>query len=556
MNFVSLAMKLRGGLIYAPRLERITKHPDETQEKFLHDLIAANVNTVFGHDHHFDQIRTIDDFRRQVPIQGYADVKPYIERMKAGEKNVLTAEDPEIFALTSGSTGEPKFVPITKSFIDQYSSIATAWMYYILRDHPAAYAKRIFSPQPPPTDDKTAGGTPIGTISGYIQQHLPSFVRARYVLFPEYNRGVTEYEDLYYLWMRLGIEADVSMVILVNPATHILLARRGDEWRDEIIADIEKGTLSHRVGMPAETRALVESTLKPNPARATELRQIIQRTGHLYPKDYWPNHAVSVCWKSSSMSTFLPQLPEYYGEIPVRDLGLSATEVRVCTPVQDEGAHGILNIDGGFFEFIPEEKIGTEHPKTLLANELSVDQNYAIVVTPLNGLYRYNLNDVVRVVGFYNRTLLVEFVHKGQGYSSLTGEKLSEWQVLKAVNDTARELDFPIEMFLAHGDAHSEPRYQFYVGFQDRLQTEQQNYFIDTVDRKLSELNMEYENRRHTGRLGPCALRMIDGKKVQEAYHTLKLSQGFHDTQMKFPVLITDYNQRDFAALQAQGVLG
>ncbi|MFC1597970.1 GH3 auxin-responsive promoter family protein [Patescibacteria group bacterium] len=555
MNILPIAMKIRGKLIFAPHLEKFSKNPTSTQSELLLKIVKENQDTAFGKDHNFSEIHSIADFQKNVPIQEYKDLLPYVERHKKGEKHVLTMEEPAIYALTSGSTGKPKYIPITPSFIKEYSNISTLWLYNILRDHPHVYDGDIFAVMPPPTSEKTAGGTPLGTISGYIQKNLPSFVLSHYVVDEEYLRGVTGHDDLYYIWMRLGMEADVTLMIIINPATHLLLAKKGNEWCEDILKDIEEGTLKKDVKIPAKTRQLIESKLQPNPKRAAELRKIYKKNGCLYPKDYWPNLAVSVCWKSGSMATFLPQLPQYYGEVAVRDLGLSATEARICTPLQDEGAHGVLTVDNNFFEFIPEEHLGEENPPVVLTDELKIDHNYSVIVTPLNGLYRYNLNDIIRVVGYYNKTPLVEFIHKGKGYSSLTGEKLSEWQIMRAVHDCSRELDLPIDIFLAYGDTAEPQHYVFCVGFKHKPNEGKQQLFLDTVDEKLQKFNIEYKKRRGTGRLGAPEMQLIDGLKIQETYHQIKLSQGFHDSQMKFPALITDYNNHDFEELKKNGMV-
>ncbi|MDP3970087.1 MAG: GH3 auxin-responsive promoter family protein [bacterium] len=555
MNVISLAMNLRGKLIFEPHLEKYSKKPAETQTVLLLKLVEENKDTEFGKDHNFESIKSVEDFRKNVPIAEYKDLFPYVERLINGETNILTHDEPVLFALTSGSTGVPKHIPITPTYVKDYSNVATLWFYNIIKDHPTAYDGKIFSPMPSPSDEKTKGGIPLGTISGHVQKNLPGFVLSHYVLKEDYLRGIEDYETIYYVWARFGIEADVSTSIMVNPATHILFAERGNDFREDIINDIETGKIKADLPIPEETRTLIESTLKPNPTRAAELRKIVAEKGELMPKDYWPNQVLVVCWKSSSMGTFIPHLKRYYGNVAVRDAGYSGTEGRYCTPLQDDGAHGVINGDIYFYEFIPEANMDDDNPPVLLAHEVELDRNYSLIITSANGLWRYNVNDVVRIVGYYNKTILIEFIHKGQGYSSLTGEKLSEWQVLKAVHDIADEMNLEVRMILVKGEKQELQHYNFYVGFTETPSPSEQTQFAHRVDVSMQDMNIEYKKRRDTDRLAPPQLIIIDGKKVHDAYYSLKKSHGLHDAQMKFPVLITDYNDKDFNELKKQGIL-
>src|SRR5206468_12826971 len=119
-------------------------------------------------------------------------------------------------------------------------------------------------------------------------------------------------------------------------------------------------------------------------------------------------------------------------ETPVRDLGYMASEAQVSLPISDRGAAGILAIDANFYEFIPETEIGGANPTTLTCAELDEGGTYYIVLTTPGGLYRYDINDGVRVTGFYNQTPLIEFVRHGREGSTITGEKLHVTQIVLA----------------------------------------------------------------------------------------------------------------------------
>ena len=133
------------------------------------------------------------------------------------------------------------------------------------------------------------------------------------------------------------------------------------------------------------------------------------------------------------MKAYLRGYPEFFGETPVRDVGLIASEGRMTIPIEDGTPAGLLDIRHHYFEFIPEDQADREQPETVEATELIEGRNYFIVLTTAGGLYRYNISDLVRCVGYHGSTPLIEFLNKGAHYSSLTGEKLSEHQVIAAV---------------------------------------------------------------------------------------------------------------------------
>ena len=116
-------------------------------------------------------------------------------------------------------------------------------------------------------------------------------------------------------------------------------------------------------------------------------------------------------------------------------------------PMTDGTAAGVLDVGHHFFEFIPEEERSSSQPTVLEAHELEPDQNYYILMTTGAGLYRYDIHDLVRCTGHYGETPVLEFLNKGSQFSSVTGEKLSEYQVVSAVEEATRELKMGLSCF-------------------------------------------------------------------------------------------------------------
>ena len=180
----------------------------------------------------------------------------------------------------------------------------------------------------------------------------------------------------------------------------------------------------------------------PPRARPRARGRSFSRTGTLYPKDYWPRHELILGnWTGGSVGAYLRHYPRYYGTTPVRDVGLIASEGRMTIPLTDGTASGVLDITTHYFEFIPEDEGDSPDPTVLAAHELQEGRSYFILPTTAFGLYRYHIHDLVRVTGFHNQTPLVEFLSKGAHFANLTGEKLSEYHVTRAMATMLPELD-------------------------------------------------------------------------------------------------------------------
>ena len=162
-------------------------------------------------------------------------------------------------------------------------------------------------------------------------------------------------------------------------------------------------------------RRQISPFLKPNPKRARELEIIVAGTGSLRPKEYWPDLALVGCWKGGSVGSTVDRLrPWFRTETPFRDIGYLSSEAYVTLPTEDEGCRGILAVAANFYEFIPEGDMESARPHVLTVSQLENGESYYIVLTSPNGLYRYDINDIVRVVGFHGRTPLLEFMRKGR----------------------------------------------------------------------------------------------------------------------------------------------
>src|SRR5260370_38505335 len=147
------------------------------------------------------------------------------------------------------------------------------------------------------------------------------------------------------------------MVIAANPSTLVNLARAGDRQKEKLIRDLHDGTLSQDLDIPGDIRNILAGPMRRrHRQRAREMEDIIRRTGTLYPRDYWPSHCVLGNWTGGSVGTYLRHFPPYFGQTPIRDVGLIASEGRMTIPVADHTPSGVLDITSHYYEFIPEEE--------------------------------------------------------------------------------------------------------------------------------------------------------------------------------------------------------
>ncbi|HIA53340.1 MAG TPA: hypothetical protein EYN91_14840, partial [Candidatus Melainabacteria bacterium] len=190
-----------------------------------------------------------------------------------------------------------------------------------------------------------------------------------------------------------------------------------------------------------------------------------------------------------------------------------------------------LSIRSHFFEFVAVEDWESGNKKALLCHELEVGREYYILFTTSGGLYRYHINDIVKVVGWYNRTPLIEFLHKGGNISSFTGEKLTESQVTDAMLAAQKELNFKARFFTLIPVFRPEPHYELYLEF-DGPAISDETLLASAFDRHLSRLNIEYEAKRESHRLADIKVVRLPADSYERLRKEL-VGQGVPDAQIK-----------------------
>jgi hypothetical protein len=334
------------------------------------------------------------------------------------------------------------------------------------------------------------------------------------------------------------------MLVAANPSTMINLARAGDVRKEALIRDIHDGTLDPALDIPAELRQAIASRLKANPGRARELEEVVRQTGHLYPRDAWPNPFLLGNWTGGSMGAYLRHYPRYFGDNWIRDVGLIASEGRMTIPFDDNTPAGVLDVTSHYFEFIPEAEIDSPHPTVLGAHELVEGGRYFILLTTGYGLYRYHIHDLVRVAGFFNGTPLIEFLNKGAYIANITGEKLSEYHVTQSLAGVLGELDVTLSTYSVApcwpDDDSQSPWYGLFVESGEIPSPGLACELARRLDERLCQINVEYESKRASQRLGPVRVELLPRGFWARWDRERLLRTGGTLEQYKHPCLIND----------------
>lgn len=526
------------------RLGKVNRYLKETsscrqiQRKQLLERLDQNRESQFGRQYGLTSMRTVEDFRRSMPVTTYEDYRPYVEKVKAGDTDAMFGPQTEVlmFSMTSGTTSQSKYVPITNHFFREYRRSWNIWGLATFRDHPRLLNQYTLTLGSDWQQFHTEAKIPCGSISGLVAETRPRISNSLFLLPAELNK-VQGTMNKQYLLLRIAIaSAQVGMIATANPLTLINLARLADAEKEKLIRDVRDGTLSADIEIPAANReSLARHWQTPNRARAHQLEAIVAETGSLHPKDFWPAMSVVSVWMGGSVSYYLPKVRQYFGDTPLRDHGLSASEGHMTTPMQDESNAGLLDYNSHYFEFIPIEERASSQPTILEADELEAGKDYYILMTTLSGFYRYDIHDVVRCVGYVGKCPQLAFLNKGAHFSSMTGEKLSEIQVTDAIASALGEAKVSMEHF-SLVPVPGDPAYYMLLVEQE-LDEATSRRLVDAIEKHLSKVNCEYEDRRSSSRLGPVVIRTVPAGTWAEHRRQHSSREGSDAYAYKHPFL-------------------
>jgi GH3 auxin-responsive promoter len=513
------------------RFEDASARPREVQTAHLLDLVARAKETAFGREHGFGAIRSFDDYRARVPIRGYEGFEPYLLRMVKGENDVLTPDRPMLFARSSGTTGTPKYIPVTPAFMHEFRLPRRVWARQVMQAFPGLVRGKFLSVHSPRIEGKTEGGVPFGSITiafGASQGTEKGDVRSPFDPAPKSIFLLPDPGDRYYALLRFAAQERIALAAAVNPSTLVLLAKKLDLFALDLAADLEHGTMRALDRLPDPIRRDVRLALRIDKASARRIRVAKDKRGRVIPTDVWPEMQGLLTWTGGTAPFYLAQLASLYPGRKAMDYGFVATEGGFTIPLSPDERGGVVAVLGHVLEFVPERSPAD----SLLADELVIGERYRVLITGANGLYRYDINDVVECTGYHQKTAMIAFVHKGGNMISVTGEKIGESHVIEAAKRAEEETEIRLAGFCVAPDLRDPPYYVFAIEPERAIDPGEAARFESAFEAALRGVNIEYAAKRDSERLGPPKLRVLP-KGAFERDRDRRVKNGAPDSHVK-----------------------
>ena len=528
-------------------LARASRNPEKASARTLRKILNLAKNTAYGKEHHFGAIvkarkpeQLFRLYEKSVKASEYESFRPYVERHKHGEANVLIPGKPLMYATTSGTTSKPKWIPISQKYMkDVYDVMSHIWLDNFARVRPKFLSGGLVVSVAKVVEGYAEDGTIFGSVSGVTAKKIPSIIRKRFVTPPEVY-DISDYTARYYVMMRLAIAHSVSYIVAPNPSTLLELIHNAEEYFDDYIEDIEKGSISEKFNVSPEIRSVLAGFTVPDPERADFLRRVKEKCGGKPQlKDWWPDMQLLSSWKCGNTAIAAEKVQQ---QLPAgccyQELGYFASECRFGL-VLDEGIDSTLFPNYHYYEFIEESDLENPEPRFLRLHELEQGKRYCIYVTTFSGLYRYNMNDLVEVGGWNGKTPKIHMVQKVNGIVSITGEKLYEKQFIEAVHEAERQSGLKANFFIGFADPE-EACYDFYYEFEKRkIRRSKAEAFTKIVDSQLMEMNIEYQSKRASHRLKEPKTFVLK-RNSYDHFKRRSLLEGARDGQFKLVMLLQD----------------
>ena len=463
------------------------KDPVATQTKWMKSLISEAKFTAFGKDHDFKEINSYVDFKKNIPVRDYEELKPYIERVVKGEPDVLWKNKPLYLAKTSGTTSGVKYIPISKESIHNHiDSAKNAILAYIHETGKSEFLdkKLIFISGSPELDKKA--GIFTGRLSGISNHHVPSYLKTNQM--PSYQTNCIE-----------DWETKLEKII------------------DETI-DQPMGLIS---GIPPWVQMYFD--------------RIEARTGKKI-KEVFPHFELFI-YGGVNFEPYKAKLFESVGKkIDSIELYPASEGFIAYQDSQKEPGMLLLLNTGIFFEFIPADEYFDENPTRLHIGQVELNKNYALVINSNAGLWGYSIGDTVKFVSLKPHRIVVS--GRIKHFISAFGEHVIGEEVEKAmkfacnIHQEVELVEFTVAPMVAPNDGL--PYHEWLIEFARPPKDLEQ--FARDLDQQLVELNVYYKDLIAGNILRPLIIKPLKSN----AFIDYMRSIGKLGGQNKVPRLAND----------------
>jgi hypothetical protein len=520
-----------------------TRQVEAVQERFLRDLLQTHQGTELGQKYRFKDIRTVEQFRQQIPVLSYSSYEPYCDRIAQGEQNILTADPVVYLNLTSGSTGVKKLIPVTKRFqnsLRRPNLTSIGFLSEALSQRGLKFGK-ILATNSTQLLGRTSGGIEYGPASVGVLR-MGKFLCEQLFAHPYETLQAADSLTRHYLCLLFALQQSDMRGMAANfPMLILRTCGYLERYAEDFICDIEKGTLAPWVQLEPELRLKLERQLSAHPNRAKQLREIWKSEGRLTPQLAWSNLSFVTTARGGTSDFYFERFPAYFGNTPgFGAVCCSAEGTFGIYPELDSDA-SILAIESGFFEFIPQDQWDAEQPKTLLPSEVKPGNYYRILMSNYSGFYRYDIGDVMEVLGFYEQAPLIVFRHRRGGLLSSTTEKTTEFHVTQVMQTLQQEFNLLLEDFcITLCDDVIPAYYLVNIELAPGKSLDNPEKFLARFDRQLQAIHTSYAVKRRD-QVPPPRLRILAPGSFA-IVRQRQLDRGIPDSQLKFPHISEDRN--------------
>jgi hypothetical protein len=406
---------LRRGLLamLTPRALRFAvalRHPRAAQERTRRRIQGLVAGSAYARAHDLQAHDDYAAFARKLPVVGYEDLRPWIERGVATGEAALSVGSPLLYERTSGSSGEAKLLPYTPALMRSFSSTFVVWAADLLARGPRLETGRMFFSVSPAFQqgERTPTGVPISIeddaayLSPWLQRTLwPCF------FVPPAIKGIQE-PEAYRRSLAAVLLAEHRLEILSvwSPTYLLALLDTVSSQREAILADLRRGRTG-TAEIPLEL-----------PPMAPERLALLERDPVPWTA-LWPALKLLSCWTDASSAAFVPALERAFPGVTIQGKGLLATEAPVTVPRVGAPAP-VPMVDEVFLE------LRAADGAILRLHEAREGDEYGLIVSQAGGLLRYRMGDRVRVEGRVGRTPCLRFLGREGRCTDLAGEKLGE----------------------------------------------------------------------------------------------------------------------------------
>lgn len=424
------------------KIKRWAKKPVATQEKTFQNLLAEAQNTIFGKDHQFDTISNTVEFAKKVPVRNYEELRPYIDRVVAGESNILWPGKPLYFAKTSGTTSGAKYIPLTKASMPFHISAArNAILCYIAETGNTAFidGKMIFLQGSPKMDKKNGIG--IGRLSGIVAHYVPKYLQK--------NR-------------------------MPSWETNCI-----DDWEtkvDTIIEETLPENMSVISGIPSWVQMYFE--------------RIQHKTGEKIG-DVFKNFELFI-YGGVNFEPYRQKFEALIGrKVDSIELYPASEGFFAFQNKQNETGMLLLLDSGIFYEFIKTDEFFSDNPQSYTIGEVELGVNYVMLISTNAGLWRYNLGDTVQFTSLKPYKIIVS--GRLKHFISAFGEHVIGSEVERAIEQACKEAHVSITEFTVAPQTNPEsglPYHEWFIEFEKTPGDSE--HFAKKIDENLQKLNAYY----------------------------------------------------------------